>query len=594
MPLNVLHLPQPVSKQLERATQTDVPETKGQRDAILGYIQDHLASTDLVPPLSMVDLQEQAQIISARHGIEDRFLEFTALIVNNELWRDEVATIPFERRLLLLPKCLRVEDKCPAPFDEFGLLCKKCGLCSIEDLQDEAERLGYAVLVAEGSPIVMAIIETGKIDAIVGVSCLNVLRKVYSYMEAAAVPGIAIPLLQDDCIDTNVDLDWVWDSVHLTSDDKTRRLDLTTLREKVDACFTDDALAALMGAPESETERLGQAWLARAGKRWRPFLTAAIYQSLQEEPSPRLTPDLERIAVAVECFHKASLIHDDIEDGDDERYGEPTLHAELGIPVAINVGDFLLGEGYRLLTECEASPQVVRDMLKVAAEGHRSLCLGQGTELSWQQNPKPLTPIQVVDIFRQKTAPAFEIALRLGAIYGGAEPDLHETLQAYSRAVGIAYQIRDDLEDLGEHVAAGAMPEGRPTILWALAHKLAKKDVKPIIAEAWCGGADANTLAAGTLAANSMASAEQTGPQDIDAIYRLFAKLEVESEGADLLAAYKEEAIRSLRLLDNVNVKGLLRRTIGKIFEDLEIKGWCNEFETRNATGVETRTAVAG
>lgn len=582
MPLNVLPLPQPIAKQLERPTQTDVPETKGQRDAILGYIQDHLAASDLVPPLSMEDLQVQAKVVSERHGLEDRFLEFTALIINNELWRDQLAAIPFERRLLLLPKCLRVEDKCPAPFDEFGLLCKKCGLCSIEDLQVEAERLGYAVLVAEGSPIVMAIIETGKIDAIVGVSCLNVLRKVYSYMEAAAVPGIAIPLLQDDCIDTNVDLDWVWDSVHLTSADKTRRLDLTALRNAVDACFTADALASLMGTPESETERQGQAWLARAGKRWRPFLTAAIYQSLQEEPATTLTADLARIAVAVECFHKASLIHDDIEDGDDTRYGEPTLHAELGMPVALNVGDFLLGEGYRLLTECETSPQIVRDMLKVASEGHRSLCLGQGTELNWQQHPTPLKPVEVVDIFRQKTAPAFEIALRLGAIYGGADPQLHETLQAYSRAVGIAYQIRDDLEDLGDHVAAGSMPEGRPTILWALAHKLAKKDVKPTVAEAWCRGADVH------------ADDAPPSPQDIDAMYRLFAQLDVETEAGDLLAAYKEEAIRSLRLLDNVNVKGLLRRTIGKIFEDLEIKGWCNEFETRNAAGVETRTAVAG
>src|ERR1700744_1993577 len=144
---------------------------------------------------------------------------------SREVEGDQLATVPYERRLLLMPKCLRVEAHCPAPFDEFGLLCKKCGLCSIQDLQDEAERLGYAVLVAEGSALVMAIIETGKIEAIVGVSCLSVLEKAFPFMEAAAIPGIAIPLLQDDCIDTNVDIDWVWDYIHLTSDDQTRRLD---------------------------------------------------------------------------------------------------------------------------------------------------------------------------------------------------------------------------------------------------------------------------------------------------------------------------------------------------------------------------------
>ena len=126
----------------------------------------------------------------------------SGVLLNNEVWTEQLATVPFDRRLLLLPKCLRVEDKCPAPFDEFGLLCKQCGLCTIQDLQEEAERLGYAVLVAEGSALVMALIQSGKIDAIVGVSCLSVLERAFPYMEAAAIPGVAIPLLQDDCKDT--------------------------------------------------------------------------------------------------------------------------------------------------------------------------------------------------------------------------------------------------------------------------------------------------------------------------------------------------------------------------------------------------------
>src|SRR5688500_20142356 len=84
----------------------------------------------------------------------------------------------------------------------------------------------------------MSIIQTGKIDAIVGVSCLSVLEQAFPYMEAAAIPGVAVPLLQDDCIDTTVDLDWVWDYIHLTSDDKTRRLDLSALRDEVDFWFS--------------------------------------------------------------------------------------------------------------------------------------------------------------------------------------------------------------------------------------------------------------------------------------------------------------------------------------------------------------------
>ena len=60
--------------------------------------------------------------------------------------------MPYEKRLLLLPKCLRDADGCPRKFDEVGLLCERCGRCVIHDLKAEAERLGYTVLVAEGSP----------------------------------------------------------------------------------------------------------------------------------------------------------------------------------------------------------------------------------------------------------------------------------------------------------------------------------------------------------------------------------------------------------------------------------------------------------
>src|SRR5690606_40401014 len=69
-------------------------------------------------------------------------------------------------------------------------------------------------------------------------SCLSVLERAFPYMEAAAIPGVAIPLLQDDCIDTNVDLDWVWEYIHLTADDQSRRMDLGALREEIDFWFT--------------------------------------------------------------------------------------------------------------------------------------------------------------------------------------------------------------------------------------------------------------------------------------------------------------------------------------------------------------------
>src|SRR6059036_3150758 len=232
-----------------RPPQDTIPQSREERDQIKRLCEKYVETEKPVPPLSFEELRKHSQNLIAQNGLESKFTDYVAVLLNSEVWREQLATVPFERRLLLLPKCLRVEDKCPAPFDDFGLLCKQCGLCSIQDLQSEAERLGYAVLVAEGSALVMAIIQTGKIDAIVGVSCLSVLERAFPYMEAAAIPGVAVPLLQDDCIDTTVDIDWVWDYIHLTSDDRTRRLDLDALRKEVEAWFTPEALESIFGEP---------------------------------------------------------------------------------------------------------------------------------------------------------------------------------------------------------------------------------------------------------------------------------------------------------------------------------------------------------
>src|SRR5713226_7810926 len=326
----ILILPRATPPQAFREPQETIPATLFERERLRAIIRSYVdvRGGELTPPLLIDELRRHADAVVKAAGIDPKYLDYTGVLLNNEVWRDQLASVPYDRRLLLLPKCLRIEDKCPAPFDEFGLLCKQCGLCTIQDLQAEAERLGYPVLVAEGSALVMALIQTGKIDAIVGVSCLSVLERAFPYMEAAAIPGVAIPLLQDDCKDTTVDLDWIWDVIHLSSEDRTRRLDLDRLRAEVETWFEPVSLDQILGAPAGRADEIARDWLARAGKRWRPFLTACAYRAFQDDPNAPLPPALKQIAVAVECFHKASLIHDDIEDDDALRYGAPALHVE--------------------------------------------------------------------------------------------------------------------------------------------------------------------------------------------------------------------------------------------------------------------------
>ena len=569
-------VPKHVVQQRFRTPKKNVPQTPIERNHFLHVIRNYVAEFNPVPPMPTAELKVHADRVIGMLKCDPIYRDYIGVLINNEMWREQLAAVPFERRLLLLPKCLRVEAKCPAPFDEFGLLCKQCGLCSIQDLQAEAEKLGYATLVAEGSAIVMSLIQTGKVEAIVGVSCLSVLERAFPYMEAAAIPGVAIPLLQDDCIDTTVDLDWVGEYIHLTRDAQTRRLDLGALRDEVDFWFSPLALDTIMGNAEGETERIARDWLMRAGKRWRPFLAVSTFQALRRDTGKPLPEDIKKAAVAVECFHKASLIHDDIEDNDALRYGEKTLHEEYGTAVALNVGDLLIGEGYRLLAACKASPAQKAEMVRIASEGQRELCRGQGAELCWARNPQSLTQHQVLDIFRKKTAPAFEVALRVGALYAGVEQheEVEDVLHVYSEALGIAYQIRDDLSDLGDTGETNDIAGLRPSLLLAVAHEKAKDAKKEVLASVW-----RRQLPAGV------------SVKDIEAIY---TEVGADLRAKTLLETYKEEAIRCLQDLDNPNLKGLLRRVLGKIFNDVEIKGWCKEQEQMNGIrdGVRVETDV--
>ena len=237
------------------------------------------------------------------------------------------------------------------------------------------------------------------------------------------------------------------------------------------------------------------------------------------------------------------------------------MHEEHGLGVALNVGDLLIGEGYRLLGETTLSAEQRAAMLQVAANGQRHLCRGQGAELVWQRKPEPLKSVQVLDIFRQKTAPAFEVALRLGSIAAdiGKYEEVSEVLGEYSKNLGIAYQIRDDLSDLGEEGDTNDLVGLRPTLLLAIAHEKAKGDQKEQLAQVW-----RRQLPEGVTFAQ---------------IEQWYLDLKAVKRAEDLQITYKELAIRSLNDLENANLKGLLRRVIGKIFNDTVVKGWCSEVQ---------------
>ncbi len=420
-----------------------VPGTREERRELRELVAADVAGRGLGAPLSMGTLEALAGELIAAHGLDAGLRGWLMVEISNAVWREAVAAVPPERRILLLPQCLRREGVCTAPVDEIGLLCRRCGSCKIVGLEDRAAALGVMSIVAEGFTAAVELIKQGVVDAVIGVSCLESLEKAFPLMIAGAVPGVAVALNGAGCRDTDVDEDRVMELLEMLSDGGATRpapVDYRLLDDTVRDWFSAESLAATILPGGDHTSKVALDWMTAGGKRWRPYLLAATYMALS---GSRELPDrVRQAALAVECFHKASLVHDDVQDGDERRGELETVHARHGVPIAINVGDMLLGEGYRLLAGCGDV-----EMISAIARAHVALCRGQGTELEWRRERTLPDEAMVLDIFRGKTVPAFAVSFELGAICAGASAEVRRLLADYSEALGIAYQLRDDLED---------------------------------------------------------------------------------------------------------------------------------------------------
>jgi len=482
-----------------------VPETLSERERVKAAAERFAEDLDRAQPFDSSQLETWARELLGQLEMPEKFLGFAAVLIGNFFWKRQFLSVPFERRMLLLPHCLKHAEGCPAEYDEFGLDCDKCGACSIADYKVRAEQLGYKVLVAEGSPVVLKIIVGGHVDGILGVACLNVLEKAIDKVLIAGVPSYAIPLHSGDCKNTSLDESWVWDVLEQYEPLPEPVTDsyLPLIRES-NRLFEEDferllppvrtASEAAVPAPLAKTEQIAYDWLARGGKRFRPFITLAAYDAMTGGESLKAVggngvglglPDAVcRVAMAIEAFHKASLVHDDIQDDDLYRYGRETLHRRYDPGTAINVGDYLIGIGYRLVNSArgEVGADVACDVLDRMATAHIKLCDGQGAEMAWnEQSVETITPLDALQIYALKTSPAFEAALYAGLRMAGDVAEYEEMIPAFSRHLGVGFQVLNDLKDWcgdanNKLVAGQDILAGRPTVMLALAFQSADDD----------------------------------------------------------------------------------------------------------------------
>jgi len=479
-----------------------VPELLSARERLKNEAERYALTLDKSQPFSKDTLEAHGRKLLAELGEPEKYLGFTMVMIGNFFWKQQFLAVPFHRRMLLLPHCLKHAEGCPAEYDEFGLDCEKCGACSIADYKVRAEQLGYKVLVAEGSPIVLKIIVSGHIDAILGVACLNVLEKAIDKVLIAGVPSYAIPLHSGDCKNTTLDESWVWDVLEKYEEPKaaptTSYVPLMRASNELFDVHFDKLLPRVrskgtaddLAQPLSATEAIAYDWLKHGGKRFRPFITLAAYDAALGGPAaaagagtvvPAFPDSVSRVAMAIEAFHKASLVHDDIEDDDLFRYGRETLHRRYDLGTAINVGDHLIGLGYRLVSSIrnDAGSDAAADVAERMAAAHVKLCDGQGAEMRWHGSPgQILRPLDALQIYALKTSPAFEAALYAGLRLAGPIEAYEEMVPVFARHLGVGFQILNDLKDWqgdedNKMIAGQDALALRPTLLVALAFEAA-------------------------------------------------------------------------------------------------------------------------
>jgi len=513
----VLRSASPSPIELASATPLCCPARKTVRDRLRAMATDLVAPwrTNGVPTglRSAAGLRQQAALLVGRAGAAIDHIGWTMVTIVSEYWRGRLATGSSGRRLLLLPDCPLGER------DEHGDdgIPRTCGpACGIATMWAAARDCGWTVESTSRAVPAIGALLAGQYDGILGVARLRDLEKAFNLLPAFSLPVAAVPYepmadvtsRPESCAAAlaaeAIDVDWVLGLLGVAGGDAAPVGDYLPLLRESAEMFTPPALEALskqlalpglLGtgvtgvpsgiAPLDATASMSADFLARGGKFLRPFVTLAAFDAVVADvaesrhpvggaPAPR--DAAKAAAVAIEIFHKASLVHDDIEDDDAMRYGRATLHREQGVPAAINAGDYLLGAGYRIVTAMPGiDAATLRDVVAILSDAHVRLARGQGAELWWRDvSDKRLTPDEALAIYGLKTSPAFEAAVAMGVRLAGVSPAAATAIDRYAVHVGTGFQILNDLKDWGgdlenDRRAAGDLLGGRPTLLWALA-----------------------------------------------------------------------------------------------------------------------------
>ena len=246
------------------------------------------------------------------------------------------------------------------------------------------------------------------------------------------------------------------------------------------------------------------------GKRLRPMLVLAACQA-----SGGLRPAALRAAVAVELIHAYSLVHDDMPcmDNDVLRRGKPTVHVQFGEARAMLAGDAMHTLAFEILTapvdhegDFDTPPVLQARLcsLLARASGHAGMAGGQAIDLASVGRPLPEAALR--DMHRRKTAALLQASVQMGAACGPVDATVWQALSEYGLALGIAFQVVDDILDVTQEshtlgkTAGKDLDNNKPTYVTVLGLDAARRHALELRDQAHAALARSGLTQAGALA----------------------------------------------------------------------------------------------
>ncbi len=264
----------------------------------------------------------------------------------------------------------------------------------------------------------------------------------------------------------------------------------------------DNEISSILASKKPEVFGMLLPYIKRGGKRLRPALLLLICRALKGDMGKAV-----KLATIIELFHNFTLMHDDICDNSAYRRGEPTLHVQYGVPIALNSGDALYTTVWNTFPGIGTSPKKTFDIQKLCGAVFEKVTIGQGMELSWyRENRFDLSEDNYFEMAGGKTASLIGLSCQLGGLLASAPKRTREKLRMFGEKLGLAFQIHDDVlnidgdfkkykkkigEDISEgkrtimviHLLARATPQEREKVIHVLStHSTVQQDIDYVIA----------------------------------------------------------------------------------------------------------------